>query len=124
MNNKGFSLVEVLASLTIISLIIIVILNVSKNTLSMNKEKAYEIMKNNISKASENYIRECDLKQIECNLNWDNNKTSFYVEKLKQSGYYNNLKSPIDGKDIDKCITVNASKNNGVINIELIDDCY
>lgn len=124
LNNKGFTLVEVVATIVIISLISIVILNISKSTFSINKEKAYEIMKNNIYKVSETYIKECDTGQLSCDLNWNHNSVSFYADKLKNAGYYNNLNSPIDDKDIGKCLLIRASKDNGVINIELVDDCY
>ncbi len=123
-NNKGFTLVEVLSSLVIITLIIIVVLNISHNTFSISKEQAYEIMKNNIHKASENYIRECESKQLHCNLNWNNNRTEFYVVKLKEYGYFTTLRSPIDGKDIGKCLLIEVEKNNGTLDIELIDNCY
>lgn len=123
-NNKGFTLIEVLSSLVIITLIIIVVLNISHNTFSISKEKAYDIMKRNIYKISETYIRECESTQLHCNLNWSNNKTEFYATNLKENGYFTSLKSPIDGKDIGQCLLIEAYKNNGTTNIKLIDNCY
>ena len=122
-NNRGFTLIEVLASLIIISLITILVLRFSGNTLSISKNEAYKIMKNNIYKASNNYVKECEAGVLSCNLEWNNNTTEFYVENLKNGGYFKNFVSPIDGKDIGKCIIIHASKDNGIININLIDNC-
>ena len=124
LNNKGFTLVEVIACLVIISFISILVVSFSNYTLSINKEEAYKVMKNNISKASVNYLKECEIGQLDCDINWNNDETSFYVEKLKTGGYFKNLMSPIDGKDVGRCLVIKAFKNNGVINIEVEDNCY
>ena len=124
LNNKGFSLVEVLVSLVVISLVSIIVINYSVDTFSIGKNEAYEMMKKNIYKASESYIRECDNNLLDCNLEWVNNKVEFRALVLKNSGYFDNLVSPIDGKDVGSCLLVRAIKNNGVLDIKIIDNCY
>ncbi len=124
LNNNGFTLVEVVVCLVIISFILIIVVSFSSNTLSINKEKAYEIMKSNISKASVSYLNECNSLDLDCKLSWNNNKTSFYVEKLRDSGYFKSLISPIDGKDISRCLIIEAYKQNGTIDINILDNCY
>ena len=124
LNNKGFSLVEVLVSLVVISLVSIIVINYSVDTFSIGKNEAYEMMKKNIYKASESYIRECDNNLLDCNLEWFNNKVEFRAQVLKNSGYFDNLVSPIDGKDVGSCLLVRAIKNNGVLDIKIIDNCY
>ena len=93
-------------------------------TFSIGKNEAYEMMKKNIYKASESYIRECDNNLLDCNLEWVNNKVEFRALVLKNSGYFDNLVSPIDGKDVGSCLLVRAIKNNGVLDIKIIDNCY
>lgn len=124
MNNKGFTLTEVLAVLIIISIALLVTANEIGKTLSITKTESYNLMKENIVKASETYIKECQSKVIDCNLNWQDNKTSFKARVLKENGYYINLNSPIDNKELDDCLNINAERNNGIIEIKIIDECY
>ena len=79
MNNKGFTLVEVLATLVIISIISFVILKQASSTLSITKNESYKLMKNNIISSAKDYINECNNKILNCNLNWDNNKIVFKI---------------------------------------------
>lgn len=124
LNNKGFTLVEVVACLAIIGFIFVLVVSISGNTFSVNKNKAYDIMKNNIIKASSDYINECDSDILECNLIWNENKTEININSLKESGYFKNFISPIDGRNVSNCLKIIAIKKNGNIDIELIDNCY
>ena len=125
LNNKGFTLVELLASLVIITLITFLIVSLSQNTFSISKNRAYTIMKNNVYKAAEDYIEECDANTISCNLDWNNNKTEFNAHKLYQAGFFKNLESPIDGKDLSDCLLIKVTKNdNKVPEVKIIDNCY
>ena len=108
----------------VMCLISIIVINYSIDTFSIGKDKAYGIMKENIYKASEAYIRECDNNLLNCNLDWSNGEVEFSTLVLKNSGYFDNLVSPIDGKDVSECLVINAKKNNGVLEIRLIDNCY
>ena len=125
LNNKGFSLIELLASLVIITIIMFIIVSFSRNTFRINKNKAYMIMKENIYKASQNYVEECESKTLSCDLNWTNNKTEFNVHKLHDAGFFKSLNSPIDGKDLSNCLIIEAyKKENKVLEINIIDKCY
>lgn len=123
MNNKGFTLIELIATLMIIAIVSITIVSIAGNTFSINKEKAYELMKDNITSASYDYINECDNKILTCSYKWENNKTSFYAIVLKESGYIKNLNSPIDDDDLSYCLIINATKLNGTVNITIEDNC-
>ena len=124
MNNKGFTLIEVLATIIIISLLLFVVTKEIGNTLSITKNESYNLMKNNISKSAKNYIDECNNNIMKCKLNWNDNKVSFKAKLLKSSGYFSDLKSPIDGKDLSECLIINATRENGVTTIFLKDTCY
>ncbi|MEE3342627.1 MAG: prepilin-type N-terminal cleavage/methylation domain-containing protein [Bacilli bacterium] len=124
-NNKGFTLIEVLASLVIITFIVIIVVSFSGDTLSINKDRAYRIMKNNIYKVSQDYVKECEAEITTCDLEWNDNKAEFNVYKLKEAGYFKNLRSPIDGKDVGNCMIVKIYKtDNKMIDVEIVDNCY
>ena len=123
MNNKGFTLIELIATLLIIAITSIIIVSFAGNTLSISKEKAYELMKNNIMSASYDYINECDNKILTCHYKWENNKTSFLAIALKESGYIKSLNSPIDDNDLSYCLVINATKLNGTVSITIEDNC-
>lgn len=124
MNNKGFTLIEVLLTVVIIAIIGTIIINYAGSTLSISQKESYEIMKNNIVSSSYNYINECNAKSLLCELKWENNKTSFTLIDLKNAGYFDDLKSPIDNKELGTCINLIATRDNGNVTIELIDNCY
>ena len=123
MNNKGFTLTEILAALVIISIALIVVSKEIGKTLSITKQESYDLMKQNIAQSADIYIKECN-KTEKCGLKWNNNKTKFKAKVLKENGYYVNLKSPIDNKDLSECLTIEVTKNNGIVISKIIDNCY
>lgn len=122
-NNKGFTLIEVLSVLSIISLILIAVIHNFGTTVSISREESYKIMKSNIISASNDYINECIAGIVECDFSFENNN-SFSAKVLKEKGYFKNFKSPIDGKNIEDCLIIEAKKENGVIKSNLKDNCY
>ena len=107
MNNKGFSLPETLSVIVIISLILIITVRSFNKTVSLSKEESYKLMKKNIILSAEKYIKECDIKTIKNNFSFENNN-KFPVKILKENGYFKNLNSPIDGKDLSNCLIIEA----------------
>ena len=124
MDDKGFTLTEMIATLAIIVIISVTVISYIGNTLSINKEEAYKIMKSNIVSVSYDYIAECDNQFIECDYQWENNQAVFNASVLKDSGYIKNLNSPIDDNDLSNCLVVKATRFNGVITVTLEDNCY
>ena len=123
MNNKGFTLVEILGVLVVISIIMTVVFKSFQSTLSATKEESYKIMKNNLISVSYQYIKECDEGLISCDFSFQENPR-FSANVLRESGYFKDLKSPLDGKDLGACLILEATKSNGVVLVELIDHCY
>ena len=66
MNNKGFTLIEVLCVIFLISVLFVASFLVVKDTLSITDEKAYQILKENIISQTKTYIDECDNNIINC----------------------------------------------------------
>ena len=123
MNNKGFTLTELLATIAIIGFISYIIIHNVSSSWSISKEEAYKLMKNNIASVSYTYIEECEAKTISCDFSFEDNN-QFKANILKEKGYFKNLNSPIDGKNIGACLTLKATKSNGVIVVDVIDKCY
>ena len=124
MNNKGFTLIEVLTVLVIISLLTFFVISQIGSTMSITKEETYKIMKENIISAGEDFIKECNSQIIECNLTWTNSQTTFSASILESYGYYEDLSSPIDEKYLGECLIITATKENGNFNLNLTDNCY
>ena len=122
-NNKGFTLIEVLGVIILISIIGGVAISTVGSTVSSSREESYLIMKDNIVSAGYDYINECALGSLQCDFSYDNNNT-FWAKDLQNAGFFDNLESPIDGKDLSECLLLEAVKSNGVVVINLQDSCY
>ena len=123
MNNNGFTLIEVLGVVILIALIGGIVINSVGTTMSASREEAYKLMKDNIVSAGYDYIRECTLGSLECDFSYDKNNT-FSAKNLQNAGFFDNLDSPIDGKDLSFCLLLEATKSDGVTVINLHDTCY
>ena len=123
MNNKGFTLVEALSAVILISLVLVITIRSFGKTISLTKEESYKIMKKNIIVASENYVKECLNNTITCDFSFENNN-QIKAKVLKESGYFKNLESPIDGKDLSDCLIIKVKKEKGVITSTIEDNCY
>lgn len=119
MNNKGFSLIELLLSIAILSILMITFMIVINNTFSYTDEQAYESLKKSIINQVNIYILECDNGIIECknDYTWsevENNKeTSFNLNTMRGYSYFteNEYINPITNEDIGECLVINVVKN-------------
>ena len=123
MNSKGFTIVEVLAVILLVSIAVIVVSFRITSSVAIDKEKAYSLMKNNLISVSYNYIEECQHGLIDCNFSFESNNT-FDANILQSSGFFSQLESPIDGKNLGSCLIFSAKKENGVVIVDLEDNCY
>lgn len=122
MNRKGFTIVELLAVVVIVSLISIIVVNNVKSSMSLSQEEAYRIMKNNLITASYSYIEECRQGIISCT-GVDYNY-SFSANELIKNGYFDNIISPFDNKDLSYCLILKVKKEDEATIIDLEDNCY
>lgn len=123
MNHKGFTLIEVLGVFAVLGILIVFVLGSVGSTVSIGKNDAYKLMKKNIISVSYDYVNECVNHVIECDFSFsDNNR--FSAKVLEDIGYFKNMKSPIDGKDLGECLFLEAKKENGVVVVDLFDECY
>ena len=130
MNNKGFTLIEVLCVIFLISIFFFGSFMVINNTFSITNEKAYEIVKEDIITQTKTYINECDNNIINCSNDYkwvsdnDNMITNINLSILKKYKYFNtdNFINPITNKDISTCLNSIVIKDK-YSNIEVnLDD--
>lgn len=122
MNNKGFSLIELIVVISLIAIVVIVVVKFSGNTVSLNEEEAYKIMKNSIINATDKYLLECESGLLECNHSWNNNKTTISVTSLIEAGYFKTVIDPTNNEDISKCLVIEVAKVNEDYKYKLNDE--
>lgn len=135
MNNKGFTLVELLASLTILAIISIFMTTTVQYSVTNVKTKNYETLKKMIVEATINYINSSNdeyfsldnikPEKSECNKTTDCLKEFTIGDILDKNIYYTNEKdkdgnltliSPKDNEDMrNKTIIIYYDKNEYTI---------
>ena len=135
MNNKGFTLVELLASLTILAIISILMTTSVQYSVTNVKTKNYETLKKMIVEATINYINSSNdeyfsldnikPEKSECNKTTDCLKEFTIGDILDKNIYYTNEKdkdgnltliSPKDNEDMrNKTIIIYYDKNEYTI---------
>lgn len=130
MNNKGFTLIEVVLTVTIVSLLFIIVIVSVNKTFALTNERAYEISKKNIKTIVDNYIYECENNLIGCDndYSWivesNYKSTSFYLNVLNKYDYFDkdDLINPITNNKLDDCMIISVvKKDDGIIDINLDD---
>ena len=116
MNNKGFTLVELLASLTILAIISILMTTSVQYSVTNVKTKNYETLKKMIVEATINYINSSNdeyfsldnikPENVECNEFADCQKEFTIADILDKNIYYTNE------KDKDGNLTLISPKDN------------
>ena len=116
MNNKGFTLVELLASLTILAIISILMTTSVQYSVTNVKTKNYETLKKMVVEATINYINSSNdeyfsldnikPENVECNEFTDCQKEFTIADILDKNIYYTNE------KDKDGNLTLISPKDN------------
>lgn len=123
MSSKGFTIIEVLGALVVLSLVLVVVMQQVQSTLSTSTSELYSVMKKNVISAGYEYVSECGSGVMTCDFSFEDNSV-FSANVLRQYGYFSDLKSPIDGKDLGSCLVMTATKVDGVVFVDLADNCY
>ena len=119
MNNNGFTLIEVLCVIFLISILFVASFLVVKDTLSITDEKAYQILKENIISQTKTYIDECENNIINCkkDFEWkkvnDNKIAYINLSLLKKYNYFDNdeIINPLTKKDMSSCLKIKVIKD-------------
>lgn len=128
MNDKGFTLIELIATILILALVMSIATYSITNVIKRSKEENYNILINNIKDGAEVYYQECKYANnsgISCSLS-----NGSYVITLGDLVKYNYLKgndadnqyvivNPKNDEDIGSC-QVKVSYSNGTILVEAV----
>ena len=88
-NSKGFTLIEILVTMAILSIIFSIVVSVAINVVNSAKEKSYQVTINNIQNEASNYL----LEGVS-SVNWIDSNTGKYqyqcvsVAKLIEAGHF------------------------------------
>lgn len=115
MNNKGFSLIELLVGIFLISFVFFLGLTVSRKALSTSLSGISEVSDSEVYEAAKAYTYE---KSIPFN---DNNYTCITVKELIDSGY---LREPNDTNIKNKIVKLTRNKTfKTITNIKYVNKC-
>lgn len=121
MNRKGFTLIEILAIIVIMSIIAVIISPSVINSFNTSKNKSYELLIKNIKISGENYYQECENDDLSdtykygtlaCSIDTSNNSTTITLGNLanlgilktskKENGHYI-VSNPKTSDNINDC---------------------
>lgn len=116
LNNKGFTLVELLAIILLLALITSVSTSAVVGFINTSKENSHEVLKKNIKIGAEEFFKECENKNIfgipdpsedpdkltiSCNIVTDGNEKKYLETNIKTLLDYGFLKSTSTEQDDD-----------------------
>lgn len=110
-NDKGFTLVEILAVITILSLLIVFVVPNFLSLLNKSKASTIDIQKQMIISAARLYVEDCNNlqnKNVTCNFTVTDGKTIINLNDLISNGYINEVKNK--DKTCNATITVKDEK--------------
>ena len=110
-NDKGFTLVEILAVITILSLIMVFVVPNFLSLLNKSKASTIDIQKQMIISAARLYVEDCNNlqnKNVTCNFTVTDGKTIIDLNDLISNGYINEVKNK--DKTCNATITVKNEK--------------
>lgn len=122
MNRKGFTLIELLAVIILVALIGVLVIPSVIDTAKKTKQKAYDILIENIGTAAKTYFEECEYGDLNnevkygsyaCTINDDNSiKTTLGTlanlgflptKETYEDSNKRKVSNPIDNQDISDC---------------------
>ena len=121
MKKNGFTLVEIIATISILLVISTIVLPSAISISNKNKEKNYQKIIKNIESSAENFV-----EQYRSDIPFNNENE--YIFKINSLGYLGLLKLPITNPldknkpfDGEQCVKV--TKENDKLNYEVLDSC-
>ena len=131
LDNRGFTLVELIATLLILALVMGIGSYTITGVLKRAKEKDYNLLIDNIKDSLELYYQECKYASnlgITCNINANSFTTTlgtlvnygFLKGNSTDSSENSVLVNPNDNRDISEC-EVKYTYNSGSISIEAVN---
>ena len=131
-NNRGFTLIELVATIVVLSLVMAITAYSITTIMKKNKEELRNQLIVNIKNAAESYYQECKYANNEAiNCNFSNNTLSTTLGDLVNNGYLTGnskeentqnyvLVDPITKANISNCI-INIKSQNGKIYVDNVN---
>lgn len=118
-NNKGFTLLEIIAVIVILG-IIVVISGVSViNYIDDSKQKTYKSYVRDLRVASQNYMNDCmSNNEDNCDIPFLGETLELSYDYLINNGYTSELKDPEGDNYCDRSYVIVKNDSNDVKNIE------
>lgn len=136
LNKKGFTLVELIATIVVLALVVSISAYAITNIINSAKEKNYELLIKNIKDASETYYQECKYSNnsgIICNYNETLQEYTVTLQDLVNYGYLKGngtedkkmenvnpkmkIVNPKNNENIGEC-SIAVKNENGKLTIE------
>lgn len=108
MNNKAFTLIELLAVVTILGILSVIIIPIIDKNIKTSKERTYKIVIENIKLSAQNYFSD-NPKLKPLNDTFETVK----LEELIKQGYIDKIKNPKTGKEFEEEINIQLQNNSG-----------
>ncbi len=111
LNKKGFTLIELIAVVVLLSIITVIVVPKVMNELTLGKERAYEVVVSNILTASKQYYEECEYGDITCSITSNSVEIplsilinyGYLAGTNKDTGIGKTILNPKTKVDISKC---------------------
>ena len=113
---KGFTLVELMATLSIIAAISLVVTPLTIKLMRDSKQKLYETQLTNIKSAARAYMVNKELQEGET-------KTITLEELSLKGKLEKNIKNPKNGELLADCIIVQVKREDDIYVYEVLDNC-
>jgi len=121
MKNKGFTLVEVIAVIVILSIIITITIPIIYNRIESSKEKTYDIQIKEIKRAAESWAG--DLKNIDSLPTGIGDEITLNLADLKIAGLLDiDIVNPLTNKSFPNDMLITITKLTNQYNIKVLED--
>ena len=120
-NNKGFTLVELIAAIVLLSLVVGITSYSIIGIINRNKEENYNLLIKNINSAAETYYQECRYSNndmINCN-KIENDEYMVSLGDLVNYGFLRGNEKIKEGTEKDKYTIVNPLDTTNISNCEI-----
>ena len=123
MNNKGFTLIELIASIILLSIVMSITTVSVVEYINSSREKSYGLLISNIKVAAQEYFEECENYEIMNDEDDEDNSSTFTcgitnnemditIRELLQYGFLSSSATDSDGNKIVENPKTNESINN------------